>query len=235
MDVRRPSSVVNNSFKGHLLLNYWLGFKQTWQYDPYITSLIIVQRFQSVAYLGPTGQNRFFERKTLKLFLSETTRPRAFIFGMWHHLRDLYQVIQIMLLGPNMGPPRGHMVNIGLYEETRKEPLYFSRLLPSLFKLCPWSQKWAHFRGYIGLYKINFFRAWSCHGHVTYQIKWNEAYNYMLANILPVHTSLVPWLGSTGHFFLMLHVKLTGMKQKTQCKPIFYPLIHTQSKDGVKR
>ena len=27
-----------------------------------------------------------------KIFLSETTRPRALIFGMKHHLVDLYQV-----------------------------------------------------------------------------------------------------------------------------------------------
>ena len=28
--VRRVSSVVNNCFKRHLLLNYWLNFDQTW-------------------------------------------------------------------------------------------------------------------------------------------------------------------------------------------------------------
>ena len=27
----RPLCVVNNCFKGHLLLNYWLDFDQTWQ------------------------------------------------------------------------------------------------------------------------------------------------------------------------------------------------------------
>ena len=30
LDVRRASSVVSNCFKGHLLLNYWLDFDQTW-------------------------------------------------------------------------------------------------------------------------------------------------------------------------------------------------------------
>ena len=39
LDVRRPSCVVNNCFKGHLLLNYRLEFDQTWQewalYDPF--------------------------------------------------------------------------------------------------------------------------------------------------------------------------------------------------------
>ena len=30
--------------------------------------------------------------KTLKMFLAETARPRALIFGMVHYLVDLYQV-----------------------------------------------------------------------------------------------------------------------------------------------
>ena len=30
--------------------------------------------------------------KTLKIFFSKTTRPRASIMGMKHHLEDLYQV-----------------------------------------------------------------------------------------------------------------------------------------------
>ena len=42
--------------------------------------------------------------------------------------------------------------------------------------------------GHIGLYKLTF----SEYGHVAYQIKGNEAYNYMLANVLPSHTSLNP-------------------------------------------
>ena len=50
--------------------------------------------------------------------------------------------------------------------------------------------------GHIGLQKSTF----SEHGHVAYQIEGNEAYNNILANILPLHTSLVPGLGSNGHF-----------------------------------
>ena len=38
------------------------------------------------------------------------------------------------------------------------------------------------------LYKNNF----SEHGHVAYQIKGKEAYNYVLANVLPFHTPLTP-------------------------------------------
>ena len=30
--------------------------------------------------------------KNEKIFLSETTRPKALVFGMKHHLVDLYQV-----------------------------------------------------------------------------------------------------------------------------------------------
>ena len=64
--------------------------------------------------------------------------------------------------------------------------------------------------------------------HVAYQIKGNEAYNNMLANILPLHT---PWVGSKcqNNVFLkvvMLHTKLTGMKHRTQCKQIICPFTH---------
>ena len=46
----------------------------------------------------------------------------------------------------------------------------------------------------IGLYKIYF----SEYGQVAYQIKRNEAYNNMLANILLLHLPLTPGLGSKG-------------------------------------
>ena len=39
------------------------------------------------------------------------------------------------------------------------------------------------------------------YGHVAYQIKGNEVYNNML-NIFPLHTPLIPVVGSKGHFFL---------------------------------
>ena len=42
--------------------------------------------------------------------LSETIRPRALIFGLLHHLVDLYHVVQIMSLGPKMAPPGGSHV-----------------------------------------------------------------------------------------------------------------------------
>ena len=50
--------------------------------------------------LGPKmtlpGGHRFYiglyMEKNEKIFLSETTRPKALVFGMKHHLVDLYQV-----------------------------------------------------------------------------------------------------------------------------------------------
>ena len=42
-----------------------------------------------------------------KIFLSETIWPRVLIFSMLHHLVDLYQVFQIMPLGPKLAPPLG--------------------------------------------------------------------------------------------------------------------------------
>ena len=43
----------------------------------------------------PHGQMFYiglYREKHEKIFLSETTMPRAFIFGMKHHLVNLYQV-----------------------------------------------------------------------------------------------------------------------------------------------
>ena len=50
-----------------------------------------------------------------KIFFSETTKPRALIFGIWYVAST--QFIQIIVLGPKMAPPRGHMFYIGLYRE----------------------------------------------------------------------------------------------------------------------
>ena len=77
---------------------------------------------------------------------------------------DLYQVCSNYVPGVKMGPPQVSYVLHSLIGKTRKNLLYttrpraliFGEPLPSLFKLCPWSQKWAHPRGhmfYIGLYR----------------------------------------------------------------------------------
>ena len=73
-----------------------------------------------------------------KIFLSETTRPSWLIFGLWHHLVDLYQVCSNLPLGLKMGPPRGpHILHrlikgnygkIFLYEFTRQRALIFDIL-----------------------------------------------------------------------------------------------------------
>ena len=42
-----------------------------------------------------------------KIFLSETTRPRALLFGMKHHLVDLYQVCSNYSPGAKIGLASG--------------------------------------------------------------------------------------------------------------------------------
>ena len=55
-------------------------------------------------------------------------------------------------------------------------------------------------------------------GHEAYQVKGNEAYNNMLANIFPLLWPL--GVGSKVFFFFLfmkvviLHIKLTGMKHR---------------------
>ena len=39
-----------------------------------------------------------------KILLSETTRPSWLIFGLWHHLVDLYQVCSNTAPGAKNGP-----------------------------------------------------------------------------------------------------------------------------------
>ena len=48
-----------------------------------------------------------------KIFLSETTRIRALVFGMWYHLADLYQSCPNYSPGAKMAPPRGSQAFIG--------------------------------------------------------------------------------------------------------------------------
>ena len=39
------------------------------------------------------------------------------------------------------------------------------------------------------------------YGHVAHQIKWDEAHNNMLANILPLHTPLTPGVELKVNFY----------------------------------
>ena len=57
-----------------------------------------------------------------KIFLSETTRPRALIFDMYYHLVDFYQVCSNYSPVAKNGPdPGGRMFYIGLYREQHEK------------------------------------------------------------------------------------------------------------------
>ena len=76
-----------------------------------------------------------YREKHEVIFLSETTRPRALIFGMKHHLVDFYQV-QIIPLGPKMALPRGSHVYIGLYREQHEKIFLFETTRPRALIFC---------------------------------------------------------------------------------------------------
>ena len=63
-------------------------------------------------------------------FLSETLRPRALIFGMYHHLVDLYQSCSSYPLGPIMAPNQGHMFYIGLYRKIHENTFLSETIRP---------------------------------------------------------------------------------------------------------
>ena len=56
-----------------------------------------------------------YREKHEKILLFETTMPRALIFGMKHHLVNLYKVCSNYIPWAKNGPPRGHMFYIDLY------------------------------------------------------------------------------------------------------------------------
>ena len=62
-------------------------------------------------------------RQTHQQLLSETTRPRALVFGMKHHIMNLCQACANYIPGAKNGPHRGHMFNRGLYRENMKNLL----------------------------------------------------------------------------------------------------------------
>ena len=67
-----------------------------------------------------------FQDETLKNFLSENTSSRALIFGMYHHLVDLYQNCSNYFPGAQNGPAPGSQVYIGLYRENMKNLLVWN-------------------------------------------------------------------------------------------------------------
>ena len=64
-----------------------------------------------------------YREKHETIFLSETTMPRALIFGMKHHLVDLYEVCANKSLGPKMVLPQGHMFYRGFIWKSMKKNL----------------------------------------------------------------------------------------------------------------
>ena len=61
----------------------------------------------------------------------------------------------------------------------------------------------------------------------------------MLANSLPLHKPLIPRMGSKGRLIsclivIMMHIELTGIKQKTPFTQTFCIFTQTQPLDGVK-
>ena len=55
-----------------------------------------------------------YKEKHENIFLSETIRPRAMTFGMWHYLVDYAP-------GAKNGLPWGHIFYIGLYREKHQK------------------------------------------------------------------------------------------------------------------
>jgi len=62
-----------------------------------------------------------------KFFLSETTRPRAFIFGIYHQLEVLYQSCSNYAPGVKIDPAPGSQIQIELYKENFKRLLLLNR------------------------------------------------------------------------------------------------------------
>ena len=78
----------------------------------------VCSNFAPGAKNGPPPGHMFYiglnRGKHEKLFLSETTRPRALIFGMKHHLVNLYQVCSNYIPWAKNGPAPGVTFNIDL-------------------------------------------------------------------------------------------------------------------------
>ena len=62
-----------------------------------------------------------YREKMKKIFLSKTIRPRALIFGMKHHLVNLYQVCSNYIPWAKNGPPGGNMFYIAYIGKTLKK------------------------------------------------------------------------------------------------------------------
>ena len=71
------------------------------------------------------------------------------------------------------------------------------------------------------------------------KVKGNEAYNNMLANVLPLHTPVTPGVGSKGQFFVFSesnHVacKIKGNEAETTLQTYILPFCTPTTPDGIK-
>ena len=70
----------------------------------------------------------------------------------------------------------------------------------------------------LGLPQANIISTFSEYGNAAYQVKGNEAYNNMLANILLLLITLTPGAGSKGYFVFFSknkHVEQVGITRKS--------------------
>ena len=86
---------------------------------------------------GPAPGSHILHRLCLenvkKIFLSETIWPRAFIFGMYHYLVDLYQVCSNYTPGAKNGPASGSHILHGLCWENVKKIFLSETIWPRAF------------------------------------------------------------------------------------------------------
>jgi len=61
-----------------------------------------------------------FKKQFSKIFLSKTTRARAFIFGIKHHLEIFYQICSKFAPGAKIDPAPGAQFYIELLKEKFK-------------------------------------------------------------------------------------------------------------------
>ena len=100
--VRRQASDVRKLF----YLNIFSS-ETTHQFGPNFTGMIpgwsptkVVQMVLIGCISGHGVTKQVFKMQFSKIFLPETTRPRAFIFGIQHHLEVLYQYLVDNISGP---------------------------------------------------------------------------------------------------------------------------------------
>ena len=83
-----------------------------------------LKSFQFIAKYGREALKGVFKVQILKIFLSETARPRAFIFGVKDHLGDLHQVWSNHDPRGQIGPALGYNnFNIEIYSKILKNLL----------------------------------------------------------------------------------------------------------------